>query len=57
MKSIEIKISERTYREWLYFLRRDYGTANAQLPKLIKWAVLDEVAKQAKRELEANSSS
>jgi hypothetical protein len=49
---IELYVSERDARAWEYFLRRRYGKKRAGLKALVEIAVRQEVAAQAKKELD-----
>ena len=51
MRMIEIKISDDQARRIVYFLRRKYNKPQHGLNKLAEIAVLEEVCKQAKVEI------
>lgn len=48
--TLEIPVKESDARLWLYFLRKKYNS-KAQLPRLVKMAILTEVAAQAEIDL------
>lgn len=48
---IIIKVKESKRRLWQYYLRKKYHTQKSKLEKLVELLILEEVAKQEKKEL------